>query len=329
MGFTRRAFIAGSAMASTMLTRGRGAAAGAQSQPRFVYPMGAPGQPFGQGCYVRTGYACENVRYYPGLWHTGENWFVNGDATAGHDVFAAGAGKVVYADDNYPGRVVIVQHASDLYSMYGHLDWNLAVAVGDHVKMGQRLGTVLERTDDVARSHLHFEFRTFLSKADVNGDTPLYGFTCGYECPPGPGYWPMNVPEHPSQVGWRNSTHLIGERAFSGSLAGIDAVVNALPSSPAAQVWSKPADHAQAVKLKDLALTPGDRFPLLAISAGAEDATITSSEGYRLWYEIRLPDRARGWVQAAKGSDLETGSDGRPASVLYDFLPSPLTGQPG
>src|SRR3954470_17379032 len=51
--------------------------------PEFSYPMGVPGQPLGDGLLIRHGYATENVPYYPGWWHTGENWFFAGGKTFG------------------------------------------------------------------------------------------------------------------------------------------------------------------------------------------------------------------------------------------------------
>ena len=131
--------------------------------------------------------------------------------------------NVVFAGSDYPGRVVIVRHADDLFSMYGHLDYALLVEVGDVVERGQPLGAILARTDGRAPSHLHFEIRTFLTTPEVNGDAPRYGFACGVDCPPGPGYWPIDAPEHPSVIGWRNPTHLIG--SHTELLDGSEAVV--------------------------------------------------------------------------------------------------------
>ena len=62
------------------------------------------------------------------------------------EVYAAAAGEVVFAGSEYPGLVVIVQHPDGLFSMYGHLDYALAVEAGQSVARGQLLGTVLTRT---------------------------------------------------------------------------------------------------------------------------------------------------------------------------------------
>lgn len=287
--------------------------------------MGVPGQPLGDGFLIRHGYATENVPYYPGWWHTGENWFFAGGETFGLPVYAVAAGGVVFAGYDYPGPVVIVQHDPGLYSMYGHLDYELAVDVGQSVVRGQQLGTVLQRGDDPERSHLHFELRTFYTLPEINGDNPQYGVNCGYECPPGPGYWPMGAPEHPSQLGWRNPTHVINRRAWpNGVLEGTEVVVTTTALDSTGR-WSAPPGGPDAAPLGDLSLAAGTTYPLLAIDAGAEDATGTSAEAYQLWYRIALQNGDSSWVQAAVPDDHDVGSDGRPSSVRFDFVPDVMT----
>jgi hypothetical protein len=284
--------------------------------------MGLPGRPLGDGLLVRHGYATENTWYLPGYLHTGEDWYtMEGDA-AGAGVYAAATGEVVFAGSDYPGRVVIAQHADDLFSMYGHLDYALSVAVGDVVERGQPIGTILARTDGRAPSHLHFEMRTFLTTAEVNGDSPRYGFTCGAGCQPGPGYWPLDSPEHPTVVGWRNPTHVINRRAWPDDIpVGVKVIVSKA-ASESTPVWTAPLGIDGAEVLGDLTLGAGDRYPLLAVDVGAEDATGVSAEVYRVWYQLALPDGDIGWVQAAVPTNYDTGSDGRPSSVRFDFLPA-------
>jgi murein DD-endopeptidase MepM/ murein hydrolase activator NlpD len=297
----------------------------APAAPAYSYPMGFPGLPLGDGLLVRHGYVVENLPHYPGWWHTGENWHAVAGETAGLGVSAVAAGEVVFAGADYPGRVVIVAHPDGLCAMYGHLDDALAVEAGQWVERGQILGTVMARSDEPARSHLHFELRTFVTLPGVNGDTPQHGVSCGYQCPPGPGYWPMTAAEHPSALGWRNPTHVIHRRAWpAGVPVGTEALVSrAAPGSTL--VWTAPADIAGAEPLADLALTPGGRFPLLEIDAGAEDANGTSAEAYRLWYRIGLAAGEAGWVQAAVPLADYSGADGRPAAVRFDFLPLVMT----
>ncbi len=267
--------------------------------------------------------------YHHGWLHTGEDWYLPEEETGGMGVYAVAAGEVVFAGSEYPGLVVIVQHPDGLFSMYGHLDYALAVEPGQSVERGQLLGTVLTRTDGLAPSHLHFELRTFFTTPEVNGNAPRYGVACGFDCPPGPGYWPLDAPEHPSAMGWRNPTHVINRRAWPvGIPEGIEAIVSeAAPAST--PLWTAPSDSGAAQVIGDVPLNPGDRYPLLAIDAGEEDALGTSAEAYRLWYQIALPDGSESWVQAAVPVDYDTGSDGRPSSVRFDLLPDVVAGMSG
>lgn len=286
--------------------------------PAWSYPLGLPDRVPGDGCWIRDGYACENTWYNPGYWHTAEDWYVLDGDTAGTDVFAASAGEVVFADSDYPGRVVIVRHDGGLYSMYGHLAYDLPVDVGQTVARGERIGAVFARNDGVP-SHLHFEIRAFLTTNEVNGASPRYGFNCGVDCPPGPGYWPIDAPDHPSEVGWRNPTHVINRRAWPAGTVPGQALVVGSPPSPEVDLLVSPA--ADARRLDALALEPGTRYPLLAIRAGPEASTATSAEGYELWYQLQLPDKTRGWVRAIVPSDFDTGTDGRPSSLRFNLVP--------
>lgn len=296
----------------------------AQRDPvAFSYPVGDVGRAPGDGFWPRHGYACENTRYYPGWWHTGENWYrIDDRDSAGAQVLAVADGEVVYAGFDYPGPVVVVKHADDLYSMYGHLDYDLAVAEGATVARGSVLGTVLNRTDEIGRSHLHFEIRTFLFAPDVNGPSPRYTFTCGPNCAPGPGYWPMNAPDHPSAVGWRNPTHVIAKRMFSEGRPpeGVE-VVSAEGADPEIELWSEPSDHADARPLGFRPVSVGEKFRLLTVATGQEASEGTSAEAYRLWYRLLLPEGGRVWTRAAVSSLHDQGSDGRPTSVRLLLYP--------
>jgi hypothetical protein len=294
---------------------------------RFSYPIAWPDSVIADGFVNLHGYVVENIPWYPGLWHTGENWHADRGETAGALVLAVADGEVVYAGSDYPGLVVIVRHAEDLYSMYGHLAYEALVTVGDRVRRGDQVGTVLQRTDG-RLSHLHFELRTFLTTPDVNGNAPRHQFNCGFECPPGPGYWPMSDPEHASLMGWRNPTSVIAERAFGGQSPpdGAEIIVSQA-AGERASVWSAPKHLNDARQINEMATTPGDRHRLLEIDPGDPASTATSAEGYRLWYRIALPGGGAGWVQAAIPSQRETGSDGRPSTVRYRFLPDVVEGR--
>lgn len=288
----------------------------AQESPiEWTYPIGLPGRTPGDACGIFHGYACENIPFYPGLWHTGENWHLNSEETAGTPVFAVADGTVVYSGADYPGLVVIIEHAGGLFSMYGHLNFEDGVASDQTVRRGDRIGSVLQRTDG-RLSHLHFEIRTFLLADEVNGDTPRHTFNCGYECPPGPGYWPMSDPDHPSVMGWRNPTSVI-----ASSPIGSDAeVVVSSSAGESISIWSAPKGTAGAERLGDLSVKAGDRFRLLEIDAGDPASIETSANAYHLWYRIEAESQ-QGWVQAAVPSPRFTGSDGRPSSVRLRLLP--------
>jgi hypothetical protein len=77
--------------------------------------------------------------------------------------------------------------------------------------------------------------------------------------------------------------------------------------------------------IADLSIIADNRYPLLAIDAGEDDATGASAEAYRVWYQIALPDGEIGWVQATVPTTHDTGSDGRPSSVRFDLLPGVVT----
>lgn len=314
---SRRAVVAGGIVA-TLATRLTTAVA-QSTEPAFSLPIGLPGQVLGDGFFIRHGYACENTWYNPGWLHVAEDYYRSDENTAGASVYAVADGEIVFAGSEYPGLVVIVRHDADLYSMYGHLDYSLAKDSGQ-VERGQLLGAVLDRTDGRAPSHLHFELRTFLTTTEVNGDAPRYSYGCGFNCAPGPGYWPIDAPEHPSAMGWRNPTHVMANRAYDGAPPADAEAIVASGASDSAALWSAPADHDDAEQLGDLPLAAGDRYRLLNIATGPEASDATSAEGYRLWYRIVVPDFGRVWVRAALPSTNDTGSDGRPSSIRLDFL---------
>jgi hypothetical protein len=274
----------------------------------------------GDGFFIRHGDQVENTWYNPGYWHTGEDWYAIEGDTAGARVYAIADGEVVYAGSNYPGRVVIIRHDDDLYSMYGHLDPALNVQVGQQMTRGQLIGIVLRRGDKTP-NHLHFEIRTFLTATEVNGSAPRYSFRCGQNCPPGPGYWPINAPDLPSDLGWRNPTHVLA-RPLAGTGVLGEAIVATKPISSSVTLWSAAPNDAARATLGTLALHAGERFALVAVYAGAEDTRQTSALAYQLWYQIKLPDGRVGWVQAAVPSTFETGGDGRSSSVYFNFLPA-------
>ncbi len=304
-------------------------AANQSATSQWNYPIGRTGKPFGDGFWIRHGFAVENTWFNPGYWHTGEDWYALKGDTAGASVYTVSDGTVVYAGANYPGRVVIVQHAKGLFSMYGHLDPRLEVQVGQRVAGGEPLGTVLKRSDKIP-NHLHFELRTFLTTRVVNGSRPRYGFRCGRNCPPGPGYWPIRASELPTALGWFNPTHVIAGRAAGTADPRSDTplghvVVATERVSPTVTVRQTPAKNAPIVQDgRTLQLHAGQQFPLIAVHTGARSPNGTSAEAYEVWYKIQWSRGRAGWVQAAVPAAQEMGRDGRASSVRFNFLPMVL-----
>ena len=285
----------------------------------WSYPIGMPGKTLGDGFVIRHGFACENTWYHPGWFHTAEDWYVEGRETGGAGVYAVGAGEVVYVGSDYPGRVVIVKHHETLYSMYGHLEYDVPVRESQQVRRGDRVGSVFTRTDGITPSHLHFEIRNFLINDRVNGGNPEHGVRCGFNCPPGPGYWPIRAPEHPVDLGWRNPLHSIHGLATSPVTESVSVAEFA---GSGLEVWTEPSDHPGAELMTTLQVQPGDSFGWLNTATRAADRRDTSALAYRLWFRLELPDGDRGWIQAARPSTRESGSDGRPSMVEMVLLPA-------
>lgn len=280
---------------------------------QFQYPMGLPDRVPGDDCYVMHGYAVENAQYYPGLWHTGENWYpVHGDA-AGALVYATAAGEVVFTGFDYPGEVVIIRHADDLYSMYGHLDYELNVQVGQQVQRGEVIGTVLFR--DGPNSHLHFELRTFLTQPEVNGESPRYSFYCGPNCAPGPGYWPFDAPEHPSAMGWRNPMHVVVNRM--GVPAGAEVMV---PTSSWSPLFLFPSLEDRN-HLTSVLLDGGTRLPLLDVATGPEASETYGANATSVWFQVEVPEYGAMWVPALSPTMHAIQANGQTTSYVHNLIP--------
>lgn len=313
---TRRSVLAAaSAAAFTVLCPDR---TGAALRPPSL-PIGWPDHPPGAGFRIGHGFQCENTWYLPGYWHCAEDWYAVGRNTAGARVYALRAGEVVFVGSDYPGRVVIIRHADGLYSMYGHLAYSVPVSTGDEVNTGQILGTVFNRTDGRAPSHLHYEVRTFLTTADVNGPNPRYSFGCGPNCPPGPGYWPKNAPDLPVDQGWRNPTHVYGALLADWFRSGAGQVQIDIPDGIAVPVWTGPPSQANRALVTSMTIADGQEPAIQAIEPGPIAPRQTSAESYDLWFQFE-DDWGAPWAPMLTRSTAETGSDGRPSSITLNFL---------
>ena len=60
-----------------------------------------------------------------------------------------------------------------------------------------------------------------------------------------------------------------------------------------------------------------------SVSAQSPEASgDTGAASYAVWYRVALDDGTAGWVAACVATPTETGSDGRPSSVQFNFLPN-------
>ncbi len=316
--FSRRNAL-GLAIGARLAAKMAGSSAQEARPDWLVAPIGRAGERPGDGFRIGHGFACENTWFAPGWWHTGEDWYAIDGDTAGASVLAIAGGEVVYADFDYPGRVVIVQHAIDLFSVYGHLVYDLAVQAGQRVSAGDELGIVLaqpnQRSAGQAPSHLHHEVRTFLTRDDVNGSSPRYGVNCGFQCPPGPGYWPISATELPSELGWRNP---LLDRLDRAKLDGAMLIPQAAFLGQTVDVFRDPDTASESIGT--ITLDEDTVIPVSELSIGDPASTATSAEAYEMWFRVELEDGGQGWVRGANPSTRETGSDGRPSAVDLPFV---------
>jgi murein DD-endopeptidase MepM/ murein hydrolase activator NlpD len=161
------------------------------------------------------GETCFGVNFEQ-IYHAGEDWYrADGESTVGAEVTAVADGIVAFADPNmnYPGLVVIIEHAlasgQKIYSVYAHLDdSSLEVEAGQIVRRGQRLGEVMYQ-DYTGRypeyhpsgddSHLHYELRDFYSGRNIYANQPGCNGLIpgrGYTYPEIPDNFPASEPSY-------------------------------------------------------------------------------------------------------------------------------------
>lgn len=96
-------------------------------------------------------------------------------ANTGTEVFAASDGKVVYSASRIRGygRMVVLQHADGVYSVYAHNSRNL-VRVGESVERGDLIA-LSGRSGRVTGAHVHFEIRKGVHPIDPEQVTKVAG----------------------------------------------------------------------------------------------------------------------------------------------------------
>jgi len=119
----------------------------------LVWPLDGPiTQGFGP-----TDFALEPARCYEGRCYAHFHDGIDIAAPLGTPVRAIAAGVVTIAGRLTDGSVVVeIEHRPDVFSLYGHLQPELAVRVGESVVAGQVVGRV-GLTGTTTGPHLHFE----------------------------------------------------------------------------------------------------------------------------------------------------------------------------
>jgi hypothetical protein len=119
----------------------------------LVWPLDGPiTQGFGP-----TDFTLEPARCYEGHCYAHFHTGIDIAAPLGTPVRAIAAGQVTVAGRLADGAVVVeIEHKPDVFSLYGHLQPELAVHVGESVVAGQTVGQV-GLTGVTTGPHLHFE----------------------------------------------------------------------------------------------------------------------------------------------------------------------------
>lgn len=105
---------------------------------------------------ITSGYATDEYFNLFGDWHTGHDLAKAG--CEGLPVYTVMDGTVKWAEwagDNGFGNLIMIQHADNLYTRYGHLS-SIAVAKGDVITAGTMIGAI-GKTGHVTGAHLHFD----------------------------------------------------------------------------------------------------------------------------------------------------------------------------
>ena len=92
-------------------------------------------------------------------------------AAANSSVYAVIDGKVESVYENYlDGKVVVIEHANNLKTIYKSLANTASLKVGDMVSKGQVIGeTGLSAGESYLGNHLHFEVEENGKKIDPSG----------------------------------------------------------------------------------------------------------------------------------------------------------------
>lgn len=120
-------------------------------------------------CTVLNDYSIDKLVYNSTLGWLETHSGIDLTSTTSTDVLAACAGKVseIYTN-SLEGTVIVIKHDGKYSTLYGSLNENVAVSVGDNVVAGQKLGTISTTAgnESLIGAHLHFEL--FKDNSGVN-----------------------------------------------------------------------------------------------------------------------------------------------------------------
>lgn len=156
----------GDILAATFINQGR-----KYQVFRYVFPDGhsdyfdAEGRPVKKGFlrmpieFARISSRFSSARRHPVLGTTRAHRGVDYAAGTGTPIMAAGEGRVQFAGwKNGYGRTVILQHAGNVTTLYGHMSRFGQYRTGARVRQGDVIGFV-GATGLASGPHLHYEFR--------------------------------------------------------------------------------------------------------------------------------------------------------------------------
>jgi len=160
----------------------------------------------GHNVYTQQNFRSTTNRDFPNQEHTGLDLQLDGGGkeTENATVLAVADGIVRCIDTSQwgaQGDVIVIQHDTDLYSVYGHLNGNIRVRLEERVRRGDAVGTVQRWPGNRDNTHVHFEIREFVYWSHDRHEpveTPGEAISCA-----GPGYLPVG--ESLSQQTWEKT----------------------------------------------------------------------------------------------------------------------------
>ena len=119
--------------------------------------------------------------------------------------------------------------------------------------------------------------------------------------------------ELPAELGWRNPLLSQATDVYMGPVI--------VPEGPSDMVTLRDAPSESATALTDIGTTPGDRFTVDDVRVNDAWPSESSAEAYAIWGRFTV-DGVSGWARLVEPSPNDTGSDGRPSSVRFRFVPA-------